>query len=102
MCNLVHGNMLSLSSKKERSGKVSLKTGIIGIDNKMTINTLMKHFYIAVRYFYITNQSISGDISRIIYKSTKVVNSNYFTQALQGKLFHTNKMELMNVYFIKV
>ena len=29
MCNLVHGHMLSLSSKKERSGKVSLKTGII-------------------------------------------------------------------------
>ena len=50
ICNLVHRNMLSSSSKKERSRKVSLKTGIIEIDNKMTINTLMKYFYIAVQY----------------------------------------------------
>ena len=55
MCNLVYGHMLSLSSKKERNGKVSLKNGIVGIDNKMTINTLMKHLYIAVQYFYITS-----------------------------------------------
>ena len=66
MRNLAHENMLSLLSKKERNGKVSLKTGIIGIDNKMTINTLMKHLYIALRYFYITNPLISGDISRVI------------------------------------
>ena len=85
ICNLVHGNILSLSSKKERNRKVSLKTGIIGIDNKMTINTLMKHFYIAVQYFYITNQLISGDISRVIYKPTEVMESNYFTQAHHGK-----------------
>ena len=51
MCNLVHGNMLSLSSKKDKSGKVSLKTGIIEIDNKMIINLLTKHFCIAVQYF---------------------------------------------------
>ena len=85
MCNLVQGIMLSLSSKKEKSRKVSLKTGIIGIDDKMTINTLMKHLYIAVRYFYIPNRFISGDISRVIYKPTEAMKSNYFTQALQGK-----------------
>ena len=101
MCNLVHGNMLSLSSKKDRNGKVSLKTGIIRIDNKMTMYTLMKHFYIAVQCFYINNRLISGDISRVIYNPTEVMKSNYFTQALQGKLFHTIKMELMNLYFIK-
>ena len=92
MCNSVHGDMLSLSLKKDRSGKLSLKTGIIRIDHKMTIDTLLKHFYIAVWYFYITNRLISGDISRVIYKPTETMKSNYFTQALQGKLFHINKM----------
>ena len=101
MCNLVHGNMLSLSSKKERSSKVSLKTGIIEIDNKMTINMLMKYFYIAARYFYITNWLISGDINKVIYKPTEAMKSDYVTEALQGKLFNINKTELMNVYVIK-
>ena len=55
MWNLVHGNMLSLSSKKKGFGKVSLKTRVIGIDNKMTIDKLIKHFYIAIQYFYVTN-----------------------------------------------
>ena len=41
MCDSVHRNMLSLSSKKKSSGKVSLKTSIIGFNNEMTINTLM-------------------------------------------------------------
>ena len=41
------------------------------------------------------------DISRVIYKQTEVMESDCFTQTLQGKLFHTNKIELMNVYFIK-
>ena len=52
MCNL---NMLSLSLKKERNGKVLLKIGIIEIDNKMIIYELTKYFYIAARYFYFTN-----------------------------------------------
>ena len=46
--------MLSLLSKKERNEKVSLKTGIIGIDYKLTINMMMKHLYIAVQHIYIT------------------------------------------------
>ena len=42
-----------------------------------------------------------GNISRVIYKQTEVMESDYFTQALQRKLFHTNKMEFLNVYFTK-
>ena len=41
--NLIHGNMLSSSSKKQQNGKVSLNNGILGVDYKMTINMLMKH-----------------------------------------------------------
>ena len=99
--NLIHENMLSSSPKKERNEKVSLKTGIIGIDCKMTINILMKHLYTVVQYFYITNQLISGDISRVIYKPTETMKSNFFTQILKGKLFYINKMELMKVNVIK-
>ena len=46
--NSIHGNMLSLSSKKQRNEKVSLKNSIIGVDYKMTTNMLIKHLYIAV------------------------------------------------------
>ena len=93
--------MLSSSSKKQRNGKISLNNGILGVDYKMTINMLMKHLCIAVQYFYITNRLISGDISRVIYKPTKTMKSNYFTQAIQGKLININKLELTKVNVIK-
>ena len=93
--------MLFSSSKKQRKGKVSLKNGLKGVDYKMTINMLMKNLYIVVRYFYITNRLISGDISRVIYKPTKTMKSNYFTQAIQGKLININKLELTKVNVIK-
>jgi len=67
----------------------------------MMINMLMKHLYIAVRYFYITNRFISGDISRVIYKPTKTMKSDYFTQAIQGKIININKFELTKVNVIK-
>ena len=51
----MYGNMLSSSLKKQQNDKVSLKNDILGVDYKMTINMLMKHLYIAVQYFHITN-----------------------------------------------
>ena len=84
--------MLSSSSKKQRNGKVSLNNGILGVDYKMTINMLMKYLYIAIRYFYITNRLISGKISRVIYKPTKTMKSDYFTQTIQGKRIDINKL----------
>ena len=86
--NLIHGNMLSSSLKKQQNRKVLLNNGILGVDYKIMINMLMKQLYIAVRYFYITNRPISGDISRVIYKPTKTMKNDYFTQAIQGKLFN--------------
>ena len=80
--NLIHRNMLSSSSKKQQNGKVWLKNGILRVDSKMTINMLIQHLYISVQYFYITNRLISGDISRVIYKPTTIMKSNYFTQAI--------------------
>ena len=46
-CNIIHGNMLSLSSKKQRNGKVSLNNGILRVDYKMMIAMLMKNLCIA-------------------------------------------------------
>ena len=47
--NLIHGNILSSSLKKQQNGKFPLNNGILGVDYKITINMLMKHLYIAVR-----------------------------------------------------
>ena len=49
MCNLVPGSILSLSLKQKSSGRGSLKTRLIAVDSKMTLDMLMKHFYITVR-----------------------------------------------------
>ena len=99
--NVIHGNMLSSSSKKQQNGKVSLNNDILGVDYKMTINMLMKHLYIAVQYFYITNLLISGKISRVIYKPTKTMKSDYFTQTIHRKLININKLGLTKMNGIK-
>ena len=93
--------MLSSSSKKQRNGNISLNNGILGVDYKMVINMLMKYLYIARQYLYITNRLISGKISRVIYKPTKTMKSDYFTQTIQGKLININKLELTKVNGIK-
>ena len=51
ICNLIHGNMLSLSLKNKQNGKVSLNNSIRCVDYKMTVNMLMKHLYISIQYF---------------------------------------------------
>ena len=84
--------MLFLSSKKQRNGNVLLKNGILEVDYKMTINMMMKYLYIVVQYFYVTNRLILGNISRVIYKQTKTMKSNYFIQGIQGKLINVNKL----------
>ena len=38
---------------------------------------------------------------RVIYKLTEAMESNYFKQTLHGKLFHTNKVGLMNACFVR-
>ena len=99
--NVIYGNRLSSSSKKQQNGKVSLKNSILRVDYKMTINMLIKHLYMVVQYLYIPNQLISWDVSKIIYKPTKIMKSNYFTQAKQGKRININTLELTKVNVIK-
>ena len=55
-------------------------------------STRTKH--IGVRYFYVTDCLKKKDISRVVYKPTGDMQSNYFTKALQGT-FHTHRKTLM-------
>ena len=81
--SLIHGNMLSSSLKKQWNGQVSLNNDILEVDYKTIINKLNKHLYITLQCFYITNWLISGKISKVIYKPTKIMKSDYFTQTIQ-------------------
>ena len=59
------------------------------------------HQALETDYIYITVQFMTGNVSRVIYKQTEVMERNYFIQVLKGKLFYTNKMGLMNGCFTK-
>ena len=99
--NLIHGNILFSSSKKQQNGKVSLNNGILGVDCKMTINMLMKHLIIAVRYFYIIDLLIYERISKVIYNPIKTMKSDYLTKTIQGTLICINKLKSTKVNGIK-
>ena len=95
MClTLVHGSMLSLSSKQKSNTKSSSKAGLAGVDNTMSFVVSMKHFFVSqvrsinitVGYFYITDRLLTGEISRVIYKPTEEIKSVYLTKALQGNM----------------
>ena len=53
--------------------------------------------HINVRYFYITDRLKAGDVSRVIYKPTGDMESDYLTKALQGKEFHAHLKTLMGL-----
>ena len=53
--------------------------------------------HINLQYFYITDRLKAGDISRVMYKPTGDMESDYLTKALQGKAFHTHHKTLMEL-----
>ena len=53
--------------------------------------------HINVRYFYITDRLKAGDVSRVIYKPTGDMESDYLTKVLQGKAFHAHRKPLMGL-----
>ena len=53
--------------------------------------------HINVRYFYITDRLKAGDVSRVIYKLTKDMESDYLTKALQRKEFYAHCKTLMGL-----
>ena len=53
--------------------------------------------HINVQYFYLIDRLKAGDVSRVIYKPTRVMESNYLTKALQEKVFHAHRITLMGL-----
>ena len=46
---------------------------------------------------YVTEYLKKKDISRIVYKPTGDMQSDYFTKALQGQAFYTHQKTLMDL-----
>ena len=55
---------------------------------------LMKQLYIAVRYFYITNQITLEEDYQAIYTPTTTTRSDYLTKTIDGELIDINKLEM--------
>ena len=53
--------------------------------------------HINVQYFYITDRLEAGDVSRVIYKPTRYMESDYLTKALKGEAFHAHCKTLMGL-----
>ena len=51
--------------------------------------------HIDVNFFYVTDRLKKKNISRVVYKPTGDMQSDYFTKALQGQAFHTHQKTLM-------
>lgn len=48
-------------------------------------------------YFYITDKLKNGDVTRVVYKPTENMTSDYLTKAHQGKLFIKHRNMLMGL-----
>ena len=73
----IHGGLLSSLSKKQQNRKVSLNNTALGFDYKLSINMLMKQFYIVVWYFYILDQITLEEDCHVVYaKSTNKKKNN--------------------------
>ena len=63
----IQEGLLSSLLKKQQNGKVSINNAALGFDYTLSINTLMKQLYIAVRYSYILNQITLEDDCHVVY-----------------------------------
>ena len=90
----IHKGLLSSLSKKQQNGKVSLNNVALGFNYKLLINMLIKQLYIAVQYFYITNQLTLEKDYQAIYTPTTTTRSDYLTKTIDEKLIDINKLEM--------
>ena len=72
-------------------------TSAIQLERNRRKSSSKRTKHIDVRYFYITDRLKAGDVSRVIYKLTGNMESDYLTKALQGKEFHTHRKTLMEL-----
>ena len=53
--------------------------------------------HIQVRYFFINDRLNAGDVSRVVYKPTDLMESDFLTKALMGKSFYAHRETLMEL-----
>ena len=63
----MHKGLLSLLSKKQQNGKITLNNVALEFDYKLSINMLMKQLHIAVRYFYVLNWITLEENCQVVY-----------------------------------
>ena len=85
---------ISEHSKLKRLGSDTVieqdNTSAIQLEKNGWKSSSKRTKHIDVRYFYVTDRLKKKDISRIVYKPTGDMESDYFTKALQGTPFHTH------------
>ena len=55
-----------------------------------------------VRYFFVTDRLKAGDVTRVVYKPTDLMESDFLTKALMGKNFQAHRETLMGLKGIDV
>ena len=90
----IHEGLLSLLSKKQQHGEVSLNNVEVKLDYKLPINMLMKQLYIAVQYLFITDRLTMEGYYKAIYPPTTTTRSDYVTTTIDGEMIDINKLEM--------
>ena len=88
------------SPLKPLGSDVSIKqdnTSAIQLERNGWKSSSKRNKHINVRYIYITDRLKAGDVSRVIYKPTGDMESDYLTKILQGKSFHAHCKTLIGL-----
>ena len=86
---------------KSLGSNVTIKqdnTSAIQLERNRWKSSSKRTKHINVQYFYITDRLKAGDVSRVIYKPTGDMESDYLTKALQGKAFRAHQKILMGLW----
>ena len=97
---------LPLKSKLKTIGKENIieqdNTSAIQLERNGWRSSSRRTKHINVRYFFVTDRLKSGDVTRVVYKPTAMMESDFLTKALMGKSFVTHRETLMGLKGIDV
>jgi len=72
-------------------------TSAIQLENNGWGSSSRRTKHINVRYFFVTDRLKQGDVSKIVYKPTELMQSDYLTKALMGKAFYMHRATLLGL-----
>lgn len=92
---------LPLSSQLHSLGKETIieqdNTSAIQLERNGWTSSSKRTKHINVRYFFVTNRLGDGDVTKVVYKPTELMESDFFTKALMGKSFYTHRETLTSL-----